>query len=405
MNSSETALLALLALYLNPGTAQSSFYAGKLQGVSVPSLITLCEMHKVTPMIYSAAKRVPGFFSDERNFRIIKSAALATAASQMRRSSVFLSVYKKLREASIDALAVKGIVLRSIYPEPDLRISADEDILIPPGQLEETRRVLSDSGFSEIDVSAEEFVHTFVSSDGLLHIEVHPRLFPPYPKYADRLNSFFPDPFSNPECHIIDGVEVYSLNCTSHLLFLILHSLKHFIYCGFGIRQVADFAVYARTYKEKIDTDAVALALKSISADRFLSALLGVCEEYLGFSANEMGFDPALAIKGDIDDFLSDIMSAGAYGNNSEERIHSSAVTMASADGKRGGLLSSLFPPYELMRYKYPFIDGKKLLLPAAWTARAFNFVFRKGSHGFDTSESLEISRQRLSLLKKYGIV
>ena len=56
------------------------------------------------------------------------------------------------------------------------------------------------------------------------------------------------------------------MTLTDHLLYLILHALKHFLYSGFGIRQVCDIALFSERYRDEIDWSRVKTELQSVSA-------------------------------------------------------------------------------------------------------------------------------------------
>ncbi len=80
-------------------------------------------------------------------------------------------------------------------------------------------------------------------------------------------------------------------------------------------------------------------------------------------------------------------------------------MTMTSASGgKKSSALSALFPPYAVMKERYPFVAKHKVLLPAGWCARIFKRVFSKGEP-FNASETVEIGQRRVEMLKKYGVI
>ena len=53
---------------------------------------------------------------------------------QARKTEEFLALYKRLLEAGLTPMVVKGIICRQLYPQPDSRCSGDEDVLIPKDQ-------------------------------------------------------------------------------------------------------------------------------------------------------------------------------------------------------------------------------------------------------------------------------
>ena len=48
--------------------------------------------------------------------------------AQIRKTEEFLELYRHLSEQGLEPIVVKGIVCRNLYPNPDSRISGDEDL-------------------------------------------------------------------------------------------------------------------------------------------------------------------------------------------------------------------------------------------------------------------------------------
>lgn len=394
----------LLCLY-------SSYFIGnapeKEKGeISISDLMKLSEIHKITPIIYSASKKHHRSYTKDEAITIMKGTAIRQVAFQTRRSEEFLKLYKELSDRGITALCVKGIIIRNIYPDSDYRASSDEDILVKKEDFDALRTFFLEKGFKEDDSLDDGSVHTFTSADSSLRIEAHTSLFPESPDYNKRLNEMFKDAFLNPEKHFIGDIWVYSLSHTLHLLYLLLHSLKHFIHCGFGIRQVSDFALYAQCFKEGIDSHFIVKATDTISATTFLGGMLYACEKCVGKSPSTLGFDPSLVERADFSELISDIISSGVYGNSSTERAHSATVTLYSVYGKKHGFLYALFPSYDSLKDKYPFLNNRKHLLPVAWVKRIFSYIFnKKGSVTSSSSETISIGKKRLNMLKEYGLI
>lgn len=74
-----------------------------------------------------------------------------------------------------------------------------------------------------------------------------------------------------------------TMNHTDHMLFLICHSLKHFIHSGFGIRQICDMVMFANAYGSDIDWPYIMKKLENIHGDVFWINLAAIGERYLGF--------------------------------------------------------------------------------------------------------------------------
>ena len=149
----------------------------------------------------------------------------------------------------------------------------------------------------------------------------------------------------------IQGIPVYTLCHTDHLLYLILHAFKHFLHSGFGIRQVCDIVIYAGVYGKEIDWEEVLEKCRSIHAAVFAAALFDIGEKYMEFDPGKAGYpDSWSQLKTDGTELLEDILEGGVFGDSSMSRKHSSNITLqAVSESKRGqkakaSVLQSLFP-------------------------------------------------------------
>ena len=91
-------------------------------------LLQLVQTHQVLPLFCQSLSPTPDCVVG------LKGVLHRQVALQTLRTHAFLPVYRQLLEAGIKPLVVKGIACRSLYPQPDLRSSSDEDLLIPPEQ-------------------------------------------------------------------------------------------------------------------------------------------------------------------------------------------------------------------------------------------------------------------------------
>ena len=98
-------------------------------------LFQIAQKQSVAPMIYQQIFPMPAFGQADPGFQNFwKMHTLKEAGNQARCSALFLMLYDKMRQNGFTPHVVKGIVCRSLYPNPDLRISGDEDLLIPREQ-------------------------------------------------------------------------------------------------------------------------------------------------------------------------------------------------------------------------------------------------------------------------------
>lgn len=250
-------------------------------------LFGLSQQHQVLPMVYETVYSCPAFrtVSAEQN-QILKRQVIRQVMIQSRKTEEFLGLYRKLTENGITPLVVKGLVCRNMYSEPDYRCSGDEDVFIPREQFGRCHEIFIENGMKPLepdkDMEAEGEV-PYYKERGVLHIELHKELFAAESEAYGEFNSLFADAFDRKTQIEINGVQVYTMCHTEHLLYLIVHAFKHFLHSGFGIRQVCDIAIYANKYGCEIDWDELQEKCRSIHAEVFAAALFDIGEKKLVF--------------------------------------------------------------------------------------------------------------------------
>lgn len=336
----------------------------------------------------------------------LRQAARGMTVEQAARTGEFLLLYRALDERGLRPAVMKGLICRSLYPEPEQRPSVDEDLLIAPEELPRYDAALSELGLRRLDPSAplegaEEV--TYVSDERGLYLEFHTSPF-------SRGSSACGDccrPLEGALERTVDlrvyGASVRALGETDHLLFLLCHAYKHFLYGGVGVRQLCDCALFAGRYGETIDWQRILSACRELSIAVFAAAIFRIGERHLGLTAPAAFSD----IETDELPLLADCLSSGLYGANDPAHLHSSRMTLdavaaARQGGRAHGRIASLFPPAGSIASSYPYLRRHPWLLPAAWTQRVWRYLKRR-----DTSpaRTLSVGRERIELLRKYGII
>ena len=102
-------------------------------------------------------------------------------------------VLRKLRENGIQVVALKGIVLKNYYKEPENRYMGDVDILVKNDEIESTDKILSDMGYE--CKSKNQKKHLIYYHKNFLPIEVHNYLIDEF--YFNNAEQFEKDIWDN----------------------------------------------------------------------------------------------------------------------------------------------------------------------------------------------------------------
>ena len=363
------------------------------------ALYELSKEHEVGALVYNQIYRLDGFPSDLKQRWSLE--AIKTNASQAIKTQRFLKVYKSFLEQNIKVIVVKGLVCRSLYPEPDNRPSNDEDLYIEKKDKEAVTKIFLDYGFELVDDGEEEI--KFLDLKSGLSIELHLSLFPQTSKAYGQYQLMFQKPFQQAITHSIMGVDVYSLSYDQHLLFLILHFTKHFLHGGVGIRQLLDIAMYTEAYAKQIHWDYIFQQLEHADLVVFMLNAFEICHACLGLDETCIDYGKYSRIQNEYQDLLEDIIESGIFGQTSQERIHSSTITLNAMEKGKVNVLKSVFPSLSEMKGKFPYLNDKPYLLPVAQATRILNYV--KNNNQTQSKKTVELGNQRVDLLKKYKMM
>lgn len=354
----------------------------------VGSVFLLSQMHNVLPLIYGPATAV----SEEA--LVYKRQMVRSAGAQIAKNIAFASLYQQLEEQQFGVIVVKGPVCAATYPDPDLRLCSDYDLVVPEEKMSMLHEFLTGNGFTEHNGS-------YTSQE--LHLEVSHSLGEGSERIQKTADALF-DGFRE-RAVVSDGFR--TLSYTDHMLYLIFHAFKHFIGSGFGVRQLIDVMLFAERYRAEIDFDEVFRKLKLLHADVFAYHCFYAAQRIF-----ERDFSDILKYAGDMDfcydAFIEDLLSAGVFGKSTEDRLHSASVVSAAVEnqGKRN-MRATLFPSYVVMKSRYRILRFLPFLLPFFWLWRLIIYAVRSigGKNKVSPSESLRIADSRIDLMKQLHII
>ncbi|MBO5184953.1 MAG: nucleotidyltransferase family protein, partial [Clostridia bacterium] len=166
MKVSEREFLRIIAQHFNPDGELS------VSKVNLPEIFSLARKHNILPLICNVL--FPSCASDEL-FKREKTAAISCYLAQTVKSAKFLSVYEELLSLNFRPVCVKGVTLRALYADGDLRPSGDEDLLISKQEEERFEKAIKGLGFELKRTGINE--RTYSDPETGLVIEAHTSLF------------------------------------------------------------------------------------------------------------------------------------------------------------------------------------------------------------------------------------
>lgn len=379
-------------------------------------LFGMAKTHRVLPLFLEAVY-TPALqrTADPALLQQVRGAVRSEIMLQTMRTADFFALNRFMRNEGIAPIVVKGIVCRSLYPQPDHRPSSDEDLWVSPEDAARCHTVMERfSMYTEMDepVRLAAYEIPYRRRQSPLYIELHKALFPPDSEAYGDLNRFFADAPLHAQTVLIDGEPVRTLCPTDFLFYLLCHAMKHFLHSGFGIRQLCDIVLYTEKYGAKIDWAEIMEHCRQIRAERFAAALFSIGIQYLGMDLDIMdrAFWAPFAL--DAEPLLQDLLDSGIYGDATMSRKHSSGMTLRAAKSRNGGknrgsaLLSAAFPPAKSLAGRYPYLKKHPYLVPMAWLHRMIKYRAETAAvKNNRASEAVSIGSRRIALLRQYGLI
>ncbi len=382
-------------------------------------LLYLSHLHQVIPMLYEGLEKSKLIQNANKEFvNEIRKISITQSVAQLHRTLLFLDIYEQFQEDKIQAVVVKGVILRYLYPNENYRQSGDEDVYIKKEDFNIVNKILERNGFqcekkySSMGDLKQEMSYEHPSG---LVIEIHTDLFDYSFELFRHMEDLFENAFEHSISVQIESTLVQTLSLDEHFLFLVIHSAKHFISLGLGIRQLCDIVMFCEKYGKEINWEIIWDKVASLGYAKYLRNLLAIGEQCLGLSHSSYSLTKDIQeLLPTPDALLYDIMSAGLYGFREGDNGKSASITIQAAINSKNNQFSTmrliriLFPNYGCMRLHYDYCKKNIFLLPVAWVHRMLHHLLDSSFRSKllqNTKNSMEIGRKRIELLKEYGII
>ena len=369
-------------------------------------LYSVAAIHKLGAVVYETLRVLSEFCGDQMQLAAQwRKETMMQAASQCAKTQRLLRLTAALELAGIRYAVVKGALCRELYPQPDLRPSGDEDILIAPEDLSQCSAVLVQDGMERIAEDDGTVTHWFDRQTGL-HVELHTALFASKLPSDRLLNKFFSQQLHHTVHMPVSNGTVRTMEPVYHLLFLICHAIKHFISGGFGIRTLCDIVTFSERYQAQIDKNVLYDWLEKVNGRVFFDQVLAIGQTYLAMDLSGW----TLSNAAHPDEMLQDILDAGVYGQSTMSRRHSGALVLRAAEEgqTRPSVIRAAFPPKEQLLGRYPILEKRPALLPVMWFRRLGSYgleLMKSSKKDNSLRESVALGKRRTEMMIRYGII
>jgi len=328
-------------------------------------LYHLSSRHKVATMACYGINRLD---SDNkppqavmRKFQVDCKKAVAIEATQHITVEQVLKIFE---ENQIASMPLKGYLIKYLYPQPDMRLMADVDILFKNEQTKTVKQLMLGLGFTVGEQGGE---HDVYYKKPFMNLEMHRRLISedsPYSHYLSRTWN---------RARLKSGSKfTYELALADFYIYTLIHLTKHYTHGGTGIRSFMDLYVYKGRYGNDMDWNYIQAELETIKLWEFEKSISGL---------NQVWFDKAPSNEF-YDEMMNFILSSGAYGTINQALLSSISTTIS--DKRSIGAAKNLyrqtlfFPRLNTMKKSYPLLGTLPFLLPLCWVLRGLKCLLFK---------------------------
>lgn len=319
------------------------------ENLSFENILSAASHHSVASMVYYGIERLEkrpdkelsAKWAEIRDKEIMKDIIQTTELAQL--SKVFSA-------AGVKFIALKGAILKELYPQSDFRTMSDIDLFINDEDTEKVKAAMLSQGY-EIN-RLEHGVHDVYYKKPVMNIEVHRDLF------GEGGHEFAPL-FEDLWCksNLNSGTR-YDLVPEYFLAYVLAHGIKHYQQGGTGVRTFMDIHIYRQ--HNQIDMEWIYSLFDTVGARE-------MCEDFVKLS--EIWFGSA-EYNEKYQKMAEYIIRGGTYGTFENQ-------TLYGMEGKSKGayLFSKLFPGLSYMREQFPILRRVPVLLPVFWGVRMVKAV------------------------------
>jgi len=318
------------------------------EGVNWEQIFKIADSHQMANLLAYGALQYGEAVPAAVGEKLLQTMA-SCAALDARQHAVLWALYAVLEKAGADYMPIKGAVLKSLYPYPDMRFMVDGDVFIRNELYDTIKTALLDAGFTFV----LESNHEYIFEKDAFQIELHKYLIP---TYNDDLYAYYGDGWQLAKR---EAGHRYALGVEDTFVYLVTHFAKHYRDAGTGIKPLLDIWLYLQ--KKKPDMEYCFAELEKLGLSVFAENALQLARVWFAC-------EPRTEKTEEMTRF---ILQSGGMGTKAN-----SAVAKAIRNEGKTNRLRLVFPPVPQLLHRYPRLEKAPWLLPVYWVLRWFRLMF-----------------------------
>ena len=370
-------LMSLLNLALNSDELTKEEIKEKLdefniEGSDWRSIVDLADENSVTGLLYEILKDY-----DKIPQEVIKDIGHNTTRLCKRNYRYLVEsvhINRLFRKADIPFGILKGLAAAEYYPIPDVRKSADLDILLTePNDVKKALKLLEKLSY---EVEEEQLAnhHVKLRNKDKYLLELHTMLAEPFDnkKTNKFLEKLLPDCKKHIVTKSIMGVELPVLEDGYLAYELLMHMLQHFLRAGFGVKMLCDWVVFWNRGTDEKNREYYLRLVEDSKVRGFSDVITRVCVKYLGLKREAVRWmnlydnnKSREEYDAEAKSFVNDIMEAGEFGSGKDRMV---AI-------RGDGVFDYIREFHHQMHLNFPRAGKCFLLWPVLWIITLIRFL------------------------------
>lgn len=371
MNQTQKQLVKMLSAAVRK--KQVKFSLG--ERINWPALVEEAKAHKVSGLVYSAVKNEIDDLGIEMTLlKEWKREIILSGVNQSNHVKQVSKILQLFNDNDIPVIILKGMVLRSLFPNPDFRTMSDVDILVHQEDLERIKTLLLDINYNKVEAPQEK--HDVYYKLGGPKIEVHWALTDHTMFKGGSLEEEGIWEHAR-EVEVL-GVNTLTLGYNDFIFHLIVHMASHVAYHGFGIRYLVDLVVMIEQQGKLIDWHEVIKLIDKYQIRKFSAVIFACCEDLFGLKLPDEVAQLAVVDSDYLTLFEDEVMNSGVHGYRENSEVLSRQISYNNQKqlSPLQKMMNLFFPPIDEMNDKYDYAKKNKVLAPIAWIHHLFVGLF-----------------------------
>ncbi|MDO4563083.1 MAG: nucleotidyltransferase family protein [Clostridia bacterium] len=327
--------------------------------------------HSLGALFFSELSK---YFPKDELYSVIPQAKqdmYTTLYCERRQSFAYDKLCAEFSRQGVRFIPLKGIVLKWLYPSPELRSMEDIDILIHREDFDKAFSAACAVGFVPKKGNANDIGIKQTFTMGIVHIDTAISVQGKYLEKCEYVQNMF-------EHSVPVAGTQYRQTQEAEIIYVIHHAAKHMHWEGCGVRQILDMAILVNEYRSTCNWEEVKRELDSSRLTKFFCAMLGLIRKWFNVSSPSPLFE-AVDVIDEVERYALD------YGTFGMEKKNLVAGTMlrTNAKKKKIGAIEHFFREYVFlpsnkMAALYPSFEKHRWAIGFYWIHRLFARLIRR---------------------------